>query len=200
MKYQATPNDSRYVPFNQQKYDCVPTSISMIMYRRGIPLVPTEELGYHLGLVVPPKDKSLYYAPRVSDTPPSAAGYGTQIYNPNFEIGKVLKKLGIPLAVELILADKIKSPEDLVDKLSDIEKHDDDACLCFNYKLAHGKPDGDGGHVVVFDRIVDGKIRVIDAWYENAKWQLMEPDLLYRAIQKHGSDKSGGIWRFTKNV
>ncbi|MDR1300499.1 MAG: hypothetical protein LBK50_02215 [Candidatus Nomurabacteria bacterium] len=115
-KYQVTPNDSRYVPFTQQKYDCAPTSIMMIMYRNGIPLMSTEELGYRLGLVVPPKDKALYCQSRV------------------------------------------------------------------------------------FDKIVNGKIRIIDTWYNDAKWQLFEPDLMYRAIQKHGSDKSGGIWRFTKNV
>ncbi len=50
---EIVPKDSRYIPFSQQPYCCVPTSIQMVMYRHNIPLVPAEELGYHLGLTVP---------------------------------------------------------------------------------------------------------------------------------------------------
>ena len=94
--HEATPDDSRYVPFTQQAYCCVPTSILMIMYRNGMPLIPAEELGYHLGLTVPPEDSHLFYKVRVSNTPPSLAGYGTQIYNPDYEPNKVFRELGIP--------------------------------------------------------------------------------------------------------
>ncbi len=198
MSYSAAPNDSRYIPFTQTKYDCVPTSISMIMYRHGFPLIPSEEIGYHLGLTVSPSDEKLYYKPRVSETPPTKAGYGTQVQNPEFEPNKVFAKLGIPLKFTPILADEIKDSKDLTAKLSQIEKNDEDAILCFNYSVAHKKPFKNGGHVVVFDKIIDGKVRIVDPWFENAKWQLLDPELLFKAIEKHGKENFGGIWRFTK--
>src|SRR6187401_2529326 len=93
----VVPQDTRYVPFTQQSYCCVPTSIQMIMYRNGIPLIPLEELGYRLGLTVPPEDADLFYKPRVSDSPPSTAGYGTQIAKEDFAPNKVFEELDIPL-------------------------------------------------------------------------------------------------------
>ena len=195
----VTPNDTRYIPFTQQKCDCVPTSISMIMYRNNIPLIPTEELGYYLGLTIPPKDEKLYYKPRVSETPPSDSGiYGTQIQNPNYDLNKVFTELGIPLKFDPVLASKMKSEQDLFDILSYVEKNDTDAIICFNYSVAHELPYRDGGHAVVFDKIIDGKIRIVDPWYENPKWQLLEPELLYKAIRKHGDKHFGGIWQFRR--
>jgi hypothetical protein len=74
--YQAAPTTSRYIAFTQQPYCCVPTSITMIMYRNDIPLVPIEELGYLLGMTVPPEEEEYFYNVRVSDSPPSSSGYG----------------------------------------------------------------------------------------------------------------------------
>lgn len=54
------PKDTRYIPFTQQKSCCVPTSISIIMYKRNIPLIPQEVLGYYLGLIVDPEFKNLF--------------------------------------------------------------------------------------------------------------------------------------------
>jgi hypothetical protein len=195
MKYQAAPNDSRYIPFTQQRTCCVPTSIAMIMYRNNIPLIPIEELGYRLGLTVAPECAELFYNPRVSDTPPSAAGYGTQIFNPDYEPNKVFAELGIPLTFDLILADEIASPADLIAKLLAIEDSDEDALLCFNHGVVRGKFKPHSGHVVVFDRIIDGQIRIVDASPKQPKWRFIEAQLMFDAIQQHNKS-SGGIWRF----
>jgi hypothetical protein len=119
--YEVIPNDSRYVPFTQQDYCCVPTSIQMIMYRNNIPLIPAEELGYHLGLTIPPDVANLFYKPRIADTPPSTAGYGTQIYNPDYEPNKVFKELEVPLSFSKKLASELQSAEDLLNELQKIE-------------------------------------------------------------------------------
>ena len=194
-KFEVVPNDSRYIPFTQQQECCVPTGILMIMYRNNIPLIPAEELGYHLGLTIPPKEKYLFYNARVTDKPPSA-GYGTQISNPKYEPNKVFKKLGIPMSFSITLADDIKSEEDLMAKLNDIELEDSDALLCHNFGVILGKYKPFSGHVVVFDRIIDGKIRIVDPESDCPKWALIEPNLMYKAIKKHGNKCSGGIWHF----
>lgn len=72
-----------------------------------------EELGYYLGLVVPPEDKYLFYRPRVTAIPP-LVGYGTQIQEPEYNPNVAFVKLGIPLRFELISSDKIKDANDLL--------------------------------------------------------------------------------------
>jgi hypothetical protein len=197
-KVAVMPNDSRYIPFTQQDYCCVPTSIQMIMYRNNIPLIPAEELGYHLGLTVPPDAANLFYKPRVAATPPSTAGYGTQIYNPDYEPNKIFKKLGIPLVFDKKLADELQDEDDLLDELRKIESEGTDALLCFNHGVIRGQYQPNSGHVVVFDRVIDGKIRIVDASWKHPKWRLVEPSLLLDAIKQHGNKNSGGVWHFRK--
>jgi hypothetical protein len=196
MPKDIVPTDSRYVPFTQQSYCCVPTSVQMIMYRHDIPLLPSEELGYHLGLTVPPEEAKLFFNVRTSDQPPSAAGYGTQIYNPKYEPNKVFKKLGIPLNFNLKLAADIKDEVALMSELQSIEAKDSDALLCFNHGVIRGEYEPNSGHVVVFDRVADGKVRIVDASWKHPKWRLIEPALMLDAIKRHGNENSGGIWYF----
>lgn len=198
MDYEAAPNDSRYIPFTQQSSCCVPTSIQMIMYRNGIPLIPAEELGYHLGLTVAPEDEPLFYKARVSPTPPSSAGYGTQIFRPEYEPNKIFKKLGIPLKFSKKLAAELDTEEDLLNELRSIEESGTDALLCFNHGVVRGKYEPNSGHVVVFDRIIDGKVRIVDASWKQPKWRFIELALLLDAIKRHGNENSGGVWRFQK--
>jgi len=196
MQYQAAPDDSRYIPFTQQSYCCVPTSIQMIMYRNGIPLIPAEELGHHLGLTVPPEDGALFYDVRISDTSPFAAGYGTQIALPKYEPNKIFKELGIPLDFTLKLAAEFDDVASLMNELTEIEAANADALLCFNHGVMRGEYQLNSGHVTVFDKIVDGKVRLVDASWKQPKWRLVEPSLLFDAIMRHGDENSGGVWHF----
>jgi hypothetical protein len=200
MNYVAAPNDSRYLPLTQQDWCCVPTSMQMIMYRLGIPLIPAEELGYHLGLTVPPVQASLFYKARTSETPPSSAGYGTQIFRDEHDPNKIFKKLGIPLSFEVKLASQFANAEDLVDELTEIEEQDLDALLCYNHGVINGAYEPFSGHVVVFDKIIDGEVRIVDASWKHPKWRLLEPELLYEGISRHGNENSGGVWRFIKKA
>lgn len=197
-EYKASPTDSRYIPLTQQDWCCVPTSIQMIMYRHDISLIPAEELGYHLGLTVPPDQTALFYKPRTADTPPSGAGYGTQISHPDYEPNKVFQALNIPLSFEKQLASDIKTSEALMAILEKVEAEDSDALLCFNHGVIRGEYKPYSGHVVVFDRVIEGKIRIVDASWKHPKWRLIEPELLFEAIKRHGNDNPGGVWHFKR--
>ena len=196
--YQAAPNNSRYIPFTQQDWCCVPTSIQMIMYRHGIPLVPAEEIGYHLGLTVPPDQADLFYNVRTSEKPPTTAGYGTQISNPDYTPNKMFEKLGIPLEFSIKLASEFADKEALLTELKAIEAEDSDALLCFNHGVIRGEYQPNSGHVVVFDRVVDGKVRIVDASWKQPKWRFVELGLLFEAIKRHDNENSGGVWHFEK--
>jgi hypothetical protein len=169
----------------------------MIMYRNGIPLIPAEELGYHLGLTVAPEDGRLFYDARESEAP-SAAGYGTQIYNPKYEPNKIFKQLDIPLRFTQKLAAELPDKKTLLNELRHIEKNDSDALLCFNHGVIRGKYEPNSGHVVVFDKLIDGKVRIVDASWLQPKWRVVEPSLLLDVIKRHGNVSSGGIWHFAR--
>jgi hypothetical protein len=169
----------------------------MIMYRNGIPLIPAEELGYHLGLTVATEDGPLFYNARTSESPPATSGYGTQIFRPEYEPNKVFGQLGIPLIFRIKLAAELSDVDDLMNELRSVEKDNSDALLCYNHGVIKGEYKPNTGHVVVFDKIIDGKVRVVDASWKQPKWRLVEPALLFDAIKRHGNENSGGIWYFT---
>ena len=196
---ETTANYSRYIPFTQQSYCCVPTSIQMVMYRHGFPLVPAEDLGYHLGLTVPPEDEHLFHKVRVTQEPPVASGYGTQIQLAEYEPNKAFQSLDIPLVFSQQLISGISSVEDLMTILQKIEADDSDALLCFNHGVIRGAYEPNTGHVVVFDKIIGNKVQIVDASPRNPKWRLIELDILYSAMAQHGDDNFGGIWLLTNS-
>lgn len=198
MSKNIVPKDSRYIPLTQQRVCCVPTAISMIMYRQDIPLIPIEELGYHLGLVVSPEDKDLFYNARVSEKPP-ISGYGTQVQESEYDPNRVFDKLGIPLSYENITPDKIAGADGLLEILQNIISDDQDAVICLDWNIVCDRKEKNNcGHAVIFDRIVGSEIRIIDPERNAPKWQTYPVDKIFDAIEHH-EKYSGGIWLFTRN-
>ena len=148
------PKDSRYIPLVQQKSCCVPTCISIIMYKRGIPLIPQELLGYHLGLIVSDEMKNLYWNPRIGPRPP--AGYGTRIYQERYHPNSVFPKLKIPLKMIYHPISSFVTNKVFIDFITKSVKQDKDILTCFD----HGKISGNniqGGHICVLDRMYSSK-------------------------------------------
>ena len=189
------PTSSRYIPLAQQPYCCTPTSILIIMQKLGLPLVSQEELGYHLGLTVPPKEKHLFWNARVSDKPPTAAGYGTQIQRPEYNPNMAFKKLEIPLKFTYNLIDKFSSVEEVRTYLRDAERHNRDIIVCFRYGTPHNT-DSSSGHANVFDRYLPktDEVRLIDPAVTVPKWRVVPLKRLFDVMKEHGADKSGGFW------
>jgi len=193
----ASPSDSRYIPLTQQPSSCVPTCIQMVMYKNDIPLLPAEEIGYYLGLTVHPDRAGLFHIVRTAENPPPA-GYGTQIYKPEYEPNSAFKKHDIPLKFSKKLVSEIGSPQELLVLLATIEDKDGDALLCFHHGELIDDDSKNWGHVVVFDRILDGQIRIVDPSPDQPKWRLVKAEKLYSAMRKHGEQKSAGIWLLDK--
>jgi hypothetical protein len=193
------PKDSRYIPFSQQPYCCVPTSIQMVMYRHSIPLIPAELLGYYLGLTVPKEAAGFFWNVNVGKRPASKmrpiAGYGTMIYEKKFEPNKVFKKLNIPLRMELRAIDSFKSFNDFKKYLLGLSRKDFDVLLCFHHGTLVNDPAKDNGHVVVLDKIYPKKseIRFVDPT-RGPKWKIFSMKKMYEAMKAHTSAKTGGFW------
>jgi hypothetical protein len=166
------------------------------MYKNKIPLMAQEYLGYHLGLLLPDEDRSLFWKTRSGNKP--EAGWGTQIEKKQFSPNIVFPRLDIPLKMVLHPGNKF-TEDTLLNFLIKSEKGDRDLLLCFdNGALTNSKKHG--GHVCLFDR-VDAKhksVRLIDPSSNQPKWRLVKIEDLLRGIS-YRRNKSAGIWEFSLN-
>lgn len=194
MSKDIVPKNSRYIPFTQQAKCCAPTCIQMVMYKNGIPLVPAEEIGYHLGLIVPPSEESLFYNVRVSDVKPPA-GYGARVYMEEFEPNGAFKKLNIPLTLSVKKIAEFGSSEEVFAFMEKAEDENKDMLFCFNHGALIDDKDRDWGHLVLFDRIIDGQYRIIDPSPTRPKWRTVSPEKMFHAMKIHGEKPTAaGIW------
>lgn len=188
---ELVPGDTRYVPFTQEKYHCVPTCVQMVMYRLNIPLVPAEQLGHHMGIVVPEEDAGLFWKATTGEMPQS--GWGTRIYLPEFSLDTVFNRLNIPLAVEMRLINQFENPAQVREFLEAAQASDEDVLVCYQYGALFDTK-STGGHVNVFDRINEDDVRLVDPERTVPKWRTVKLDKLFDAMKAHGPEKSGGFW------
>lgn len=186
------PKDSRYIPFVQQQSCCAVACIMMVMYKRGIPLIPQELLGYHLGLIVSPENKHLFWNARTGNKP--KAGFGTQIFSQPYDPNKVFKKLKIPLKFSTHHINCYKTEEKFRDYIIDFVKKDKDMLVCFDYGTLNDKKEH-SGHVCVVDRIYPKKnlVRIIDPSANQPKWKMVEIPKLKKAMELHPAN-GGSFW------
>lgn len=190
---EIVPADTRYIPFTQQRWCCVAACISMIMYRRGIPLIPQELLAVSLGLVVP-KEEGIYFWNPVTGERPSS-GWGTRMKQPGFEPNRALKGLKIPLRLEMKLIDQFKTHAEVRNFLVSCEREGSDVLICFDWGVLNDEKKHNG-HVCVFDRLFFGgrKVRLIDPEYRSPKWKMIETKKLFEAMNYHGRTNLAGFW------
>ena len=178
------PKDTRYVPFTQQNYCCVPACISIVMYRLGIPLVPQELLGYYLGLIVSKEERKLYWNPRTGKRPPT--GYGVWFVKGKYEPKLAFKKLKIPLSMTNYPIKDFKTKKEIISFISSKIKKDIDLIV---YLGSDGlnNTNNKNGHACVIDKIYPAKniIRLIDPSSKQAKWREFKIDKFIKAINMH---------------
>lgn len=196
LRSEYTPVDTRYIPFVQQPYCCLPATLQTILYKNSLPLYSQEEIGGLLGLVVAPEDAKYFWNVETADTPPPA-GYGTRINTDQYSLSRLIETLGLPFQLTNRSASSLRDEADLLQQLKDVEAADQDALACFKASIVYNNSYS-GGHICAFDRVINGNIRLINPEAKNSKWQEVEPSLLLEAIKAHGDDNSGGIWIFRR--
>jgi hypothetical protein len=179
-----TPKNTRYIPFTQQNSCCVPTSISIVMYKLGIPLIPQELLGYHLGLILDKEKEHLFWNVRTGKRP--GTGYGTQINKEQYEINSIFKKLKIPIKVINYPIDNFKTKKELISFISNNIKNNKDLVVLLNSDVLNNTKNNNG-HACVVDRIYPTKdiIRLIDPSAVQAKWREFKIDKFIKAMKLH---------------
>ncbi len=148
-----------------------------------------DEIGWDLGLIVPPEIKSKFTQVRTGSRP--RAGYGTQTSKQEFSIERYFNRNQLPLSITRV------SPSSLIEMISIIEDafaQDNDIILCFNSQLLFG--DGDIEHVSLLEDFNKdrGQITVVDPAISAPKRRIVSIDSIYKAIQKHGVITLSGLW------
>jgi len=188
----VTPIDTRYIPFSQQPYCCVPTCLQIVLYKNSLPLQPQEQIGAQLGLVVPPEEEKYFWNVATSKEVP-IAGYGTRIQEPVYGLEQFITKNHLPFTVEFQLSKGLKSPQALRQQLVKLQADDDDVLICFRSGTVYGN-DHTNGHVCVFDVVEENTVRLVDPIPNFPKWRNVEIDKLFKAIRLHEDKRMGGLW------
>lgn len=187
----AIPLDTRYVPFVQQPYCCVPACLQTILYKNGIPLLSQEQIGAELGLVVPLDMKHVFFNVEARKKPAANSGFGTRIQDPNFSLEALLSKSQWPFDLEIELSGKFSSQDEFISRLGELVEADNDVMICF-------QNDSGAGHVCVLDTIDDESVRVIDPAATFPKWRTLSHGDIFEHVKAHGDDNYGGLWILTR--
>jgi sulfur carrier protein ThiS len=167
----------------------------MILRKHGMPLPSQDELGYQLGLVVPPEKANVFKPVRVGSGP--EAGIGTQLYRPEYNFDTVAKKLGWGLRLSYRPPHEFLSANSLRDYLSEVETSDRDVVVCYDFSTLY-KTENTSGHVNLFDRVVsDDQVRLIEpaarSGHEDYLWRQADTSTLLTAMVAN-SELMGGLW------
>ncbi len=191
MATNTTPANTRYVPFVQQPYCCGPACLQMILYKNRLPLVPQEEIGAELGLVVPLDFKNLFYNVDAREEPVVSSGFGTRIQDPSYSLEKLIKKLAWPFDLEIKLASRFTTQDELINEMRELVSVDADVLVCF-------QNENGTGHICVLDVIDIDSVRVMDPSSNYPKWRVISHTDIFDLVKAHGDDNYAGLWILKK--
>ena len=177
----------KYKVIKQKPYCCVLACISIILDRRGISHGSQEEIGYKLGLIVPPEDA--HFFERVRTGPKPLAGYGTQVSKARYSINSFFRKAGINLKETYYWIEDIKTPKRFI---ADQLASGNDIMVCFNYKALYGR--GDWGHVSIIESMDNDTVTLIEPGKNSPSRRKVSIDKLLHAMEVHGRPRRGGLW------
>ena len=178
-----------YKRIKEKDYCCVPAVLQMIQARRGLAYDSQDEIGYQLGLIVPPERAHKFTRVRTGSEP--AAGYGTQTSLAEFSITGYFKRNRLPLKLSLIQPQTI---EELGDQLTASISADDDVIICCNSRLLFG--DGDLEHVLLVQEFdtASGGLLVVDPAATAPDLRETTLDRLFEVLDIHNGSRHAGLW------
>lgn len=179
----------RYDPITEKPFCCVPAVLQMIQLRRGLRSMTQDEIGWELGLLVPPGMKCEFSKVRTGPEP--LAGYGTQTSKSEFSIEKYFDRNQLPLFIKRF------SPSSLNEMITIIDvalAQDNDIVLCFNSQLLFGA--GDTEHVSLIEEfnMAKGHVVVVDPAIGAPKRRITTIVEIFKTLQNHKVSKIGGLW------
>jgi hypothetical protein len=178
-----------YEPITEKEYCCVPAVLQMIQGRRGLGYESQEEIGYQLGLIVPPEFERKFSKVRTGPEP--QAGYGTQTSKEEFSIPSYFRRNGLPLKFTII---RPQTVSEFRHQLCASLQAAADVIICYNSHLLFG--DGDVEHVSLIQEFdaESGDLVVVDPAIGVPKLRKTTVDHLFKVINAHDVSNHGGLW------
>ena len=179
----------RYDPITEKPYCCVPAVLQMILGRRGLCSTSQDEIGWELGLIVPPEIKYEFTKVRTGSKP--RAGYGAQTSKPEFSIEKYFDHKQLPLSMTRILPSSFK---ELISTIEAALAQDNDIVICYNSQVLFG--DVDIEHVSLIEEFNknSGDVTVVDPAIGSPKRRITTIAEIFKTIQNHDVSEFGGLW------
>lgn len=179
----------KYKRVIQKPYSCVPACVQMVLRRRRLPAPSQSDIGYELGMVVPPAKRNIFGVRSHSGVKPKS-GWGTRINLKKYSLGRFFKKRNLPLTEIYYPAKKFKSFNEFENLIRQNLKLGNDLLTCFNYPLLY-HDDWAWGHASLVERIETNHIILIDPRKEHKGPQKVKIDDFFTAVENH---PGGGIW------
>ncbi len=195
MSKEEPHNPKHYTPILQKPACCVPTTLQMILKRRGLKSYDQEYLGNLMGLVVPVHLKKHFKkVATAKKTPPH--GWGTHIDIEQYSLDSIFTKLDLPLKAEFRLVDKFNDVADFKKTLMQISNDPrSDAMLCVQSGYLEGDTDPVNGHVILLAAADNKNVYYIDPGSPEEGSIKTTYSKLLRAMQRRGPKDWGGVWQ-----
>jgi hypothetical protein len=148
-----------------------------------------DEIGWELGLIVPPGVK--YEFTKVRTGPKPRAGYGSQTSKPQFSIENYFVRNNLPLSITRVTASSLVELNSIIGAALD---QDNDIVLCLNSLRLFG--DGDIEHVVLIEGYnkASGQVRVVDPAIGAPMHRTTTVDSIFETLQERTVSVLGGLW------
>lgn len=182
----------RYIHISQKPYCCVPACMQMVLRRRGLPTPTQSNIGYALGMLLPPAKRDVFDIKSHTGKQPKA-GWGTRINKKKYSLQNFFLKNSLPLVEKFYSASNFKSKNQLKSFLKKNIEKDDDLLTCFSYSLYN--KESKIGHASLISKIdTKDNVILVDPGRKYKKPRTVSLDDYYIALKKH---PDGGIWHIT---
>lgn len=181
----------KYNKITQKDYCCVGACLEMILRRHGVTRYDQEEIAYELGLIVPPHLASNFHHARTGEKP--AAGYGTQIQEPQYSIDHFFKKFNLDFVQEHYFIDDTEEARRFL-----IANNEQDILIIAHCGTLYNKPASDWGHAVLLDHLANDQV-VIQENSPKRNLETITLPKLMSAIKIHGRAKGAGFYLIKRN-
>jgi hypothetical protein len=148
-----------------------------------------EEIGWELGLIVPPEIQLKFTKVRTGPKP--QAGYGTQTSKPEFSIEKYFDRNNLPLTITTVPPPSL---DELISNIVAALGRNNDVVLCYNSQCLFG--DGDIEHVSLIEEFnkESGQVTVVDPAIGAPKRRVTTIFEIFKTMQHNNVCEIGGFW------
>ena len=176
----------KYRKVIQKPYCCVGACLEMVLNRNNINNNGQVDIACKLGLTVPEEYKDKYPNAIIGEKP--EAGFGTQIQKEEFSINKFFKKNNIELREEYHFITDIS----IVKKFL-LDNKEYDILICCHCATLYDDPCADWGHMILFERIENNNITILDP-SSKRNYETISLKKLLNAVAIHGANNGEGFY------